>query len=322
MNFVVPKEGDEQFEAAVLAQGLAPRYAHEKDPMIWPGLLVWSVAHGVVLVRDIFLREVGSTRTIPDIVGRTNSSPTFGALAFKHEQRYFVSVNFGSLVLIQDLVHRVFSMPEAFPWIGDPSKEDPNRLFHPVMTDASEYMRTMRRELRLAMPRDAAREQCAAMLNLIANEFVVAHEMWHAVGGHLDWSASNSASRLMDERVESFEMSSIAEDKRKRLVQQSLEMDADSFAVFQVLRRLIALIEGSSPHRAVETPEQAVEVAIVCGAVMVGAFFAPTPDRERWAFRSHPPALVRHKMMIHAADRALRTMKLDNVRQATTANSS
>jgi hypothetical protein len=176
--------------------------------------------------------------------------------------------------------------------------------------------------LRLAKPNDAVREQCAAMFNLIANEFVVAHESWHAVGGHLDWCASNSSTSLMEERIESFEMSSIAEDRRRRLVQQALEMDADSFAVFQVLRRLVALIDEDKPHHGVKTPEQAVEVAIACGAVMVGAFFAPEPDPERWAFRSHPPGLVRHKMMILAADRALRTMKLEKVRQATTADAS
>ncbi|HEY3805192.1 MAG TPA: hypothetical protein VGL61_21430 [Kofleriaceae bacterium] len=103
MDFVVPKEGDEQFDAAVHAKGLDSRYAHEKDPMVWPGLLVWSIAHGVVLVRDIFLREAGPKKRIPDIVGRTNTARSFGALAFQHDGRYFVSVNFGSLVLIQDL---------------------------------------------------------------------------------------------------------------------------------------------------------------------------------------------------------------------------
>lgn len=322
MDFVVPQEGDEQFDAAVLAKGFDSRYAHQADPMAWPGPLIWSIAHGVVLVRDIFLREVRSPKTIPDIVGRTNTSYTFGALAFNHDGRYFVSVNFGSVVLIQDLVHRIFSMPEAFPWLGDISKEDPNRLFHPVMTNAAAYMQTIRRDLRLAKPMDAVREQCAAMFNLIANEFVVAHEMWHAVGGHLAWGASNSSTSLLQERVESFEMSSIAEDKRRRLVQQALEMDADSFAVFQVLRRLIALIDADGSNRVAETPAQAVEAAIACGAVMVGAFFAPEPDPQRWTFRSHPPGLVRHKLMILAADRALRIMKLEQVRQETTANAS
>lgn len=322
MDMALSKEGDAQFDAAVLATGRAPRFEYHGDPQLLPGPLLWSIAQGVVLIRDLFLKEAGPRRTIPEIIGRTNTLSDFNAVAFKHENRFFVSMNLGALLLIQDLVHRVLSMPTAFPWIGDPSREELDRNFHPVMADAKRYAQVMKAELRLPKPHDPTRELCAAMFNLIANEFVVAHEVWHIVGGHLDWLTQHAGSRAINESVDSLEMASIAEDKQRRLERQSLEMDADSFAVFQIIRRLVALIDESKPHHGVQTPEQAVEVAVVCGAVMVGAFFTPMPDSQRWPFATHPPAIVRQMMMIDAADRALVTMKLDSVRQSTTADPS
>jgi hypothetical protein len=322
MDLSVSKEGDAQFDAAVLAAGRAPRFEYHGDPQILPGPLLWSIAQGVVLIRDIFLKEAGRNRTIPEIIERTNTSSDFNAVAFKHESRFFVSVNLGALVLTQDLVHRVLSTPTAFPWIGDSSREELDRNFHPVMADAKRYFQAMKADMRRPKPHDPTRELCAAMFNLIANEFVVAHEVWHIVGGHLDWLSQHSASRAINECVDSFEMASIAEDKQRRLERQALEMDADSFAVFQITRKPIALIDPSGSHHGVQTQEQAVEVAVVCGAVMVGAFFTPMPDPQRWPFATHPPAIVRQMMMIDAADRALLIMKLDNVRRSTTADPS
>lgn len=270
-------------------------------------------------MRAGYVRANGAA-AIPDIIGGVVDDPFFQAEVFRSKGRYFIAVNYGSLVLIQDIVHRLFCLPTVFTWIGDPTKEDIGRSFHPPHDDALAYMRLMISDPKPAMPRDAARRHAARLLVPLAVTFLVAHEFRHIVGGHLDWPYDKAGSCRMTEMPDAAAVGS--EMKR-----QALEADADAFAMCHVLRATLSIAdsprEQDPPYARglIETPQQALEVALLCGLIMVGTFFGPSNvDSEGWPARTHPPPALRHGMNLLTADRFLVDLGREEIRARTTTN--
>ena len=228
--------------------------------------------------------------------------------------------NYGALILIHDLVHRLFCLPEFFPWVGDPSKEDRTRQFHPTSNDAQTYIRTFISDPRSATPRDQRRKQAAVFLIPFAVMFLVAHEFRHIVGGHLSWLKARSGQMSISEVL------GIRGDPSEGLFLQALEMDADGFAMYYILMRALALAESpqenfpASIQGIITTPWQALGAALACTLVIIGTFFHPPGPPEKWRSYSHPPSGIRHGMNIWGADRALEQLGRADLRSATTAN--
>jgi hypothetical protein len=272
-------------------------------------------------MRDQLVNDVGASKRIPEIFSGVSDASTFNAVAAPLSGgRYLISVNYGALILVHDLVHRLFCLPEFFPWVGDPSKEDLTRQFHPTSDDAQVYMRTFISDPRTAIPRDPQRKQAADFLIPLAVMFLVAHEFRHIIGGHLEWLKAWSGQMSISEAL------AIQGDPSAGLLLQALEMDADGFAMYYTLMRALAMAEGPrenlppSLQGVITTPLQALEVVLACALVMIGTFFRPPGPPEKWRSHSHPPSGIRHAMNIWAADRALRQLGQDDLRSGTTAN--
>jgi len=89
------------------------------------GLLFATVEPVASGMRDQLVKEVGASKRIPEIISGINDDSAFNAVSARlPEGRYLLAVNYGALILVHDLVHRLFCLPEFFPWMGDPSKED------------------------------------------------------------------------------------------------------------------------------------------------------------------------------------------------------
>jgi hypothetical protein len=224
------------------------------------------------------------------------------------------------LILVHDLVHRLFCLPEFFPWVGDPSKEDRTRQFHATSDDAQTYMRTFVSDPRSAVPRDSQRKQAAVFLIPLAVMFLVAHEFRHIIGGHLDWLKARSGQMGISEVL------GIQGDPSAGLFLQALEMDADGFAMYYTLMRALEMAERpqenlpTSIQGIITTPLQALEAVLACALVMIGTFFRPPGLPETWRSYSHPPSGIRHGMNIWGADRALRQLGREDLRSATLAD--
>jgi hypothetical protein len=272
-------------------------------------------------IRDQVVSEAGASRQVPEILAGAKNDSAFNAIAVPSPNGgYIIAVNYGTLILVHDIVHRLFCLPEFFPWVGDPSKEDRNRRFHPTCNDALVYMREVIADPVGAKPRDRRRELAAVALIPLAVMFLVAHEFRHIIGGHLDWLKKQYG------KISISEMSWMKHDLHDGLVLQALEMDADSFAVYYTLMRALAIANRSeedvkpSFRGIITTPLQALHAVLACALVMLGTFFRPPGPPEEWHTYSHPPAGVRHGLNIVSADRALASFGQEDLRKGTTAN--
>ena len=294
----------DDFDQALQGANIGRRYQTNHKWLMDLALVVPACVEGILQpLRDARPVPGVDTRTIPDVLSGVNDSPAFNAFAFEHRGHYALAINYGVLILVQDLTNRLFCLPELFPWVGNPAMEDPNRPFHPTTSDAMEYMRRFIAEPRQVVPKDPTRRDAAKLLLVAALEFIVCHELWHILGGHLRWHTHRTTElSLAEVRSQTCPTEGIA--------YQALEMDADAFAVWCSLLRTLALAAG--PHdegdlsRVIMTPGQAVEVTFICAVVMVGTFLGEMSDPSAWTSLSHPPVGVRHGMNMAAADRTLR----------------
>jgi len=272
-------------------------------------------------MRDQLVKEVGASKHIPEIFSGVNDRSEFDAVADSLPGgRYIIAVNYGTLILVQDIVHRLFCLPEFFPWVGDPSKEDRTQQFHATSDDAQTYMRTFVSDPRPAIPRDPKRKQAAVFLIPLAVMFIVAHEFRHITGGHLDWLNARSGRMSISEAL------GIQGDPNAGLFFQALEMDADGFAMYYTLMKALVMAESpqenlpTSLQGIITTPLQALQAGLACALVMIGTFFRPPGPPVEWRSYSHPPSGVRHGLNIVGADRALRLLGQEELSLATTSN--
>ena len=179
------------------------------------------------------------------------------------------------------------------------------------------YMRTFVAEPRKVVPEDPIRRDAAKLLLVAAVEFIVSHELWHILGGHLRWHVSRTAEPTLAEVRKSDYLDN-------GLTSQAMEMDADGFAIWFSLQRTLALAaaehNGGSLSQVVNTPMQAILVTFICSVILVGTFLGEAPASSDWAALTHPPAGVRHGMFMTAVDRSLRHLGMNELIQKTTGN--
>jgi hypothetical protein len=304
------------FDEALQASGLGRRYILSGERSKFPDNIFAVVEPLVTDMRD---RLVSGGMYVPEILGGVSDDSSFNAFAFAHDGRYVISVNYGALILLTDLVHRLFCLPEAFSWVGDPRAEDASRAFHPLSNDAQSYMRRFIADPRPVIPKNLPRRRAAVFLLPLAIEFIIAHELRHIVGGHLDWLKKHSGGFCISEAERLVEPAT-------GMAYQPLEQDADEVAMYHTLARTLALAERPQDEVPIHwrgvivTPEHALEVALLCGIIMVGTFLGQWGMPEKWPYYTHPPPGVRHGMNIVAANKALPKLGREDLRLTTTAN--
>jgi hypothetical protein len=275
----------DKFDEGLRAHNLGNRYSVSTSSSFgWLFALVEPLAQEM---RDQVIREVGPSQRVPEILAGVNEDSAFNAIAAPSPNGgYIIAVNYGALILVHDLVHRLFCLQEFFPWVGDPSKEDRNRQFHPTCNDALVYMRKVIANPRGAKPRDRRREQAAVVLIPLAVTFLVAHEFRHIIGGHLDWLKTHCGKASISEIL------GIEGVPHDGLALQALEMDADGFAMYYTLMRALQIANcpeddvRPSFRGIITTPLQALQAALACALVMIGTFFRPPGPPEEW--RTYP----------------------------------
>ena len=152
----------DDFDQALRGANIGRRFQTDDKRLSDLALLVPGCVDGILeSLRDAEPPSGVGTRGIPNVLSGVNESPAFNAFAIEHHGQYVLAVNYGVLILVQDLVYRLFCLPEVFPWVGNPTMEDPNRPFHPTSSDAMEYMRTFIAEPRQVVPKDLIRRDAA-----------------------------------------------------------------------------------------------------------------------------------------------------------------
>jgi hypothetical protein len=112
----------DRFDEDLRTLNLGSRYSGPKSGSIeWVFGLVEPLAREI---RDQVVSEAGASRQVPEILAGIKDDSAFNAIAVPSPNGgYIIAVSYGTLILVHDIVHRLFCLPEFFPWVGDPSKE-------------------------------------------------------------------------------------------------------------------------------------------------------------------------------------------------------
>ena len=161
---------------------------------------------------------------------RTHHAPTMGsvhfdyventlvnAFAFESDNHDFVGVYVGTIVTIYSFFSALLANPNLLLSIGNPLEEEEWK------TDTFDPKQLFRQ------PKSIERRSFAHLIATIAIDFLFAHEVGHLMNGHVKLLRSRKGIPLLAE-------CDLAENTHEEnLTLQTLEMDADSFAMGQGL---------------------------------------------------------------------------------------
>jgi hypothetical protein len=163
-------------------------------------------------------------------------STDFNALAYSTPSDVappldFIGINVGVIFTILDTFARILAQPASFAEVGNPSLEDASRItFRPLTTNV------------MSLPPSSCRPVCpirsifAAQLAQTALNFLFFHELSHLRNGHCDYAREHlGVGSYLAERF------SLGHETAERLIRQTLEMDADSGAIFRTLNEAFKL---------------------------------------------------------------------------------
>jgi hypothetical protein len=198
------------------------------------------------------------------------------AFAFEDEGYEFVGVYVGVIVTVYSFVGSLLAHPGFLPSIGSPTTEEEwkSETFDPRQL----YRR----------PKDPARLSFAHLIATLAIDFLFAHEIGHLMNGHVKLLARRGSPLLAE-----FDLTHRTSDENLTL--QTLEMDADSFAVGQGLAT--AFGRAGEPNHVFPpdwrqwyaTPRLALFTWTLAIYGLFRLFFAGAVDLDSLDSASHPP---------------------------------
>jgi hypothetical protein len=168
---------------------------------------------------EVWLRDV-RTRHVPTM-GPVHfdyiENLELNALAFEADDHDFVGVYVGTVVTIYAFFSSLLAYPRLLMSIGNPLAEEEWKSY------------TVDPKLLFRQPKDVARRSFAHQIATIAIDFLFAHEIGHLMNGHVKLLRTRQGIPLMPE------FDPTQKTREQNLTLQTLEMDADSFAVGQGL---------------------------------------------------------------------------------------
>ncbi len=150
------------------------------------------------------------------------NNPTLNACAVLVGDEYYIGLNVGSFLLVNDMFSKMFSNKEIFSNIGNVSLETTSakKLSRFIYNDEI-YFNT--KVFESFLPQDPIRGSFSMMLSWLAINYLVHHEIGHIIRGHCGYYKSISYKQHWSElELKQFD---------NPFHFQTMEMDADSFAV-------------------------------------------------------------------------------------------
>jgi hypothetical protein len=205
------------------------------------------------------------------------------------------AIYLGFPYIIRDLFYGMFGRVEILPQIGN-SRIENNRAYNPQV-----YEIDLRSFTPLPQPNDHTRSNYSNWLFCLAFYFMFQHEFCHIFHGHVDWLKKHSSLRALGE-------AGLSASELENMDIQTLEMDADCFAVIDVLRGILgAFSDPSGRNRDVipksnplGSPRDAI-FAVLFAVYSVFRIFGGNdiPDDDKDIFKTrHPPATFRQQFIL------------------------
>jgi hypothetical protein len=177
--------------------------------------------------REVALELINSASehfpNLPQIHFDFINASEVNAVAFKHNEQYFIGITAGAISMLHLVLDRILANPKTFPNIGNPTAErddlpqvpwsilDPERLF--------------KMGVRPILPQDSKRVMYSKHLADQALMFLLGHEIAHISRGHVDYLDSKTGSPFVAEL--GWKGKGEAEIER-----QAIEVDADRRSVY------------------------------------------------------------------------------------------
>jgi hypothetical protein len=177
------------------------------------------------------VRAVHAPRMYPVHIGYVENFD-MNAFAFVREGYGFVGLYVGTLITILSFFNNLLAHPDFFPSIGDPAAEESWSGLDSLRIDR--------------VPKDAVRAAFAGLLSVLALDYFFTHEIGHLMHGHVDLANMRLGVPVFAE------FDATRGRTLGNLTSQTLEMDADTFAIGQGLATAFGRASnpaGVSPER-------------------------------------------------------------------------
>lgn len=160
---------------------------------------------------------------LPDVHVDFIANSHVNAVAFQADRHYFIGIQAGTVLLLQQVIGRLLADARLFPDIGTPGIE---RHDLAPLTQSSDALALLAQELPLR-PVDAVRQQYAEFLEHQALMFLVGHELAHITCGHVAYLQARRTEPLT---VEIGGLTGRGEGER--IERQALEQHADTRSIY------------------------------------------------------------------------------------------
>jgi hypothetical protein len=166
---------------------------------------------------------------LPDINFNFIDTLLLNACATKYKGKYFIGLNIGSFFLLHDMFLEMFASNDILPHLGNISLETEEKKNLKAMYNWEGKICFNPNDV-MSMPLDIERIKYAAEYGQMAVQFFLLHELGHIIRGHTDYKSRLNENSFLSELNNKENNNGILS-----WVSQTLEMDADSFAINRIL---------------------------------------------------------------------------------------
>ncbi len=245
-----------------------------------------------------YVRHYAVRSAMPPVYLDYVNNGLLNAAAAEKGGQAFVGINWGTVVILGDLFCRMLAHPEVLKRIGNPAAEVLDEAcLYGITYDGNDLQKRRwgeagptGKQVWAATPKDPLRLHCSELLRLLALDYIFVHELAHIGYGHTAYLAGKKCPLLL-------ELNSPNQSADLQLTRQSLEMNADAFAISLSLNVFL----GNRAHLMKKVPGieplvQEEKTAVFLWGFAVSSFFymfSPAFDLDELPTQTHLPASIR-----------------------------
>jgi hypothetical protein len=227
---------------------------------------------------------------------------------------YGISLSYGAVVILTDLFTRMLSYRDVFSEIGSSTKELHNK---PTLNDFVDDVKSLidfdkfgeEDKFNWIIPQDETRQQFSKFLFIKAIDFLILHELYHILNGHLDFLNEGRPQTVLAEDY--YQKNT---DKTLLLTKKTLEMDADCCACCSIVHKTFSdshsFIGILSSPREFQQFNKDFNIAMAYTTFAIYSLFRITAcndyDETNHDFYSHSTPRQRQLGFISTADRYIK----------------
>jgi tetrahydromethanopterin S-methyltransferase subunit B len=231
---------------------------------------------------------------LPDVYFNFINNPSLNATAGKYNGAYYIGLNIGTFILLSDMFTKMLSNQNILPSLGNAKAETNEKYTLDAIINQGVTSFNVNNPINAVKPKDPTRKiYCSVFLGFVI-DFLVLHEFCHIARGHLGYAKSLKYNLWSE--LEAYNK----QGRFKPLISQTLEMDADSFAINHVCLRTHYIMNKHNTlpelinFKNFETFFQSWTFAIYSFFRL--CIFTPF-DIDKARELDHPPAPVRLRMI-------------------------